>query len=88
MFGGNKSRIPAIITFTDGKQLHAELPPGATPGLMSAISTENVFLEVWVEEKRKFYLRQHMLCVEADDEAQKKKDEAAAAAEAAAVAAA
>ncbi len=70
MFGGSKSRIPAIITFVDGNRLHAEIPPGNTPGLMSAISGENVFLEVWVEGKRKFYMRQHILCIEADEEAQ------------------
>lgn len=69
MFGGSKSKIPAIITFVDGKQLHCEVPPGSTPGLMSAISGENVFLEVWVDGKRKFYMRQHMLCIEADEAA-------------------
>lgn len=70
MFGGSKSKIPAIITFLDGTKLHALIPPGSTPGLMSAISNENIFLEVWVEEKRKFYMRQHILCIEADDDAQ------------------
>jgi len=70
MFGGSKSRIAAIISFLDGTKLHAEIPPGNTPGLMSAISNENIFLEVWVEGKRKFYMRQHMLCIEADDAAE------------------
>lgn len=70
MFGGAKSRIPAIVTFVDGNRLQAEVPPGNTPGLMSAISGENVFLELWVEGKRKFYMRQHILCIEADEEAQ------------------
>ena len=70
MFGGAKSRLPAIVTFVDGKRLQAEIPPGNTPGLMSAISGENVFLELWVEGKRKFYMRQHILCIEADEEAQ------------------
>lgn len=74
MFGGSKSKIPAIITFLDGTKLHADIPPGNTPGLMSAISNENIFLEVWVEENRKFYMRQHMLCIEADDVAQAARD--------------
>ncbi len=74
MFGGSKSKIPAIITFLDGTKLHAEIPPGATPGLMSAISNENIFLEAWADGKRKFYMRQHMLCIEADEAAQAAKD--------------
>ena len=69
MFGSSKSRLPAIITFTDGKQLKCEITPGSTPGLMSAISGENVFLDLYVEGKRKFYLRQHVLSVEEDSEA-------------------
>lgn len=74
MFGGSKSKIPAIITFLDGTKLHAHIPPGSTPGLMSAISNENIFLEVWVDEKRKFYMRQHMMCIEADEAAQAAAD--------------
>jgi hypothetical protein len=77
MFDGSKSRLPAIITFTDGKQLHCEIAPGSTPGLMSAISGENVFLDVHVEGKRKYYLRQHILCVEEDTEAVKLRENAA-----------
>lgn len=74
MFGGSKSKIPAIITFLDGTKLHAHIPPGSTPGLMSAISNENIFLEIWVEGKRKFYMRQHILCIESDDAAEAASD--------------
>lgn len=70
MFGGAKTRLPAIVTFLDGTKLQAEIPPGSTPGLMSAISGENVFLELWVEGKRKFYMRPHILCIEADEAAE------------------
>ncbi|MDZ7823748.1 MAG: hypothetical protein U5K75_06685 [Ahrensia sp.] len=70
MFGGAKSKLAVIVTFTDGTKLHALVVPGSTPGLMSAISNENIWLELWVEGVRKFYLRQHMICIEADAEAQ------------------
>ena len=74
MFGGSKSKLPTIVSFIDGKKIHCEVTPGATPGLLSAISGENEFLELWCEGKRKYYLRQHILCVEADDQAQAELD--------------